>query len=153
MKIPVYETRLVRQSTVAYRAEAVTSSDAACRVIVQLVTPILADSTCERFLIVSLDTKLKPIGVHQITVGTLDASLVHPREVFQAALLANSSAIILVHNHPSGDLTPSMQDYQVTDNLKKAGDILGVRVLDHIIVGHDDTTGEFKGYSIEYHRR
>ena len=97
------------------------------------------DGTQEEFHIVTLDTKLQPIQSHQITVGTLDASLVHPREVFRAALKDASAAILLVHNHPSGDATPSREDFQVTDRLRKSGELLGVRVIDHIIVARDDT--------------
>jgi DNA repair protein RadC len=100
----------------------------------------------EKFLIVTLDTKLKAIGLHVITSGTLDASLVHPREVFAPAILASASSIILVHNHPSGDLVPSRQDNEVTDRLRKVGELLGIQVVDHIIVGHEN--GEFRGQSL-----
>jgi DNA repair protein RadC len=75
-----------------------------------------------------------------ITVGTLDASLVHPREVFKPALLEGSSAVVLSHNHPSGNTSPSREDVQVTDTLTEAGKLLGISVLDHII--HGDGTGE-----------
>ncbi|MEZ6094767.1 MAG: DNA repair protein RadC [Pirellulaceae bacterium] len=92
------------------------------------------DRRQEEFHVVTLDTKLFPIAHHQITVGTLDASLVHPREVFRAAIRDAASAIILLHNHPSGDPTPSREDHQVTDRLKKTGEIVGIRVLDHIVV-------------------
>ncbi len=95
---------------------------------------LAVDRRQEEFHVVSLDTKLFPIGHHQITVGTLNASLVHPREVFRAAIRDAASAIILVHNHPSGDPTPSREDIQVTDRLKKAADIIGIKILDHIVV-------------------
>ena len=92
------------------------------------------DTQHEEFHIVTLDTKLHPISQHQITVGTLDASLVHPREVFRKAIRDAASAILLVHNHPSGDPTPSREDYQVTDSLDAAAKIIGIRVIDHIVV-------------------
>lgn len=95
---------------------------------------LACDAKQEEFHIVTLDTKLQPIQSHQITIGTLDASLVHPREVFKAAIRDSSAAILLVHNHPSGDPTPSRQDREITERLKKAGEILGVQVIDHIIV-------------------
>jgi DNA repair protein RadC len=88
---------------------------------------------------VTLDTKLQPIKRHQITVGTLDASLVHPREVFRAAIRDAASSILLLHNHPSGDPTPSRQDREVTDRLKRSGEVLGIQVIDHIIVAKDQT--------------
>ena len=96
------------------------------------------DGTQEEFHIVTLDTKLQPIQSHQITVGTLDASLVHPREVFRAAIRDASSAILLIHNHPSGDPTPSRQDIQVTERLKESGQLLGINVIDHVIVAAND---------------
>lgn len=95
----------------------------------------LVDDGCqEEFHIVTLDTKLQPISIHQITVGTLDSSLVHPREVFRPAIREAASSILLVHNHPSGDPTPSSQDRAVTDRLKRAGELIGIQVIDHIIV-------------------
>lgn len=97
------------------------------------------DARQEEFHIVTLDTKLQPIQSHQITVGTLDASLVHPREVFKAAIRDSASSILLVHNHPSGDPTPSRQDREVTDRLKQAGTLLGINVIDHVIVAKDET--------------
>jgi DNA repair protein RadC len=75
-----------------------------------------------------------------ITVGTLDASLVHPREVFKPAILEGSASIILSHNHPSGNPTPSPQDIAVTDRLTEAGKLIGINVLDHIVYG--DGTGD-----------
>lgn len=95
------------------------------------------DGVQEEFHIVTLDTKHKPIHPHRITVGTLDASLVHPREVFRPAIRDSASAILLVHNHPSGDPTPSREDFQVTDQLTEAGKLLGITVLDHIIVAKE----------------
>lgn len=92
------------------------------------------DRRQEEFHIVTLDTKLYPIRHHQITVGTLDASLVHPREVFRAAIRDAASSVLLVHNHPSGDPTPSHEDLEVTQTLETAGKIIGIQVIDHIIV-------------------
>ena len=92
------------------------------------------DGMQEEFHIVTLDTKLQPIQNHRITVGTLDASLVHPREVFKPAIRDSALATLLVHNHPSGDPTPSRQDREITERLKSAGEILGIKVIDHIIV-------------------
>ncbi len=97
------------------------------------------DGRQEEFHIVTLDTKLQPIQNHQITIGTLDASLVHPREVFRPAIRDAASSILLVHNHPSGDPTPSRQDREVTERLKSSGEMLGIAVIDHIIVAKDRT--------------
>jgi DNA repair protein RadC len=92
------------------------------------VTPALPAILC-------LTTKHRVIAYHEVSRGTLDATLVHPREVFKVALLANAAAIILTHNHPSGDPSPSPDDVQLTRRLVEAGVLLGVEVLDHIIVG------------------
>jgi DNA repair protein RadC len=89
----------------------------------------------EQFQIVLLNTRRKLIRVERISQGTLDTILVHPREVFKLAIGANASAIVLVHNHPSGDPTPSEADIKVTRDLIRAGQILKIEVLDHIILG------------------
>lgn len=94
----------------------------------------------EWFVVACLDTKHRVQCVVVITIGTLDASLVHPREVFKAPIIEGSSAIVLSHNHPSGNPEPSREDRQVTERLTEAGKLLGISVLDHII--HGDGTGE-----------
>lgn len=95
------------------------------------------DGVKEEFHIVTLDTKNGVIRTHLISVGTLDASLVHPREVFRPAIGDAAASIICVHNHPSGDPQPSKEDHAVTRRLKSAGKNLGIDVLDHIIVARD----------------
>ncbi|MSU21637.1 MAG: JAB domain-containing protein [Pedosphaera sp.] len=89
----------------------------------------------EHFQVVLLNTRRKLIRTEQISQGTLDTLLVHPREVFKLAIAANASAIVLVHNHPSGDPTPSEADIKVTRDLIRAGQLMKIEVLDHIILG------------------
>lgn len=89
----------------------------------------------EHFRIVSLTTKNHVLGISEISVGSLNSSLVHPRECFKEAIRRNSNAIILLHNHPSGDPTPSKEDIAVTQRLAEGGGILGIEVLDHVIIG------------------
>ena len=89
----------------------------------------------ENFQVVVLNTRRKLIRVDNISQGTLDTILVHPREVFKAAIAANAAAIVLVHNHPSGDPTPSEADIKVTRDLVRAGQLLKIDVLDHVILG------------------
>jgi DNA repair protein RadC len=89
----------------------------------------------ERFQVVLVNTRRKLIRVERLSQGTLDTLLVHPREVFRVAIAANASAIVLVHNHPSGDPTPSEADIKVTRDLIRAGQLLKIEVLDHIILG------------------
>jgi DNA repair protein RadC len=137
------ETTRLRELTVRY---SVKKTDAGQPVIVgrAMNTPresalalmtTLQDQPGEVFAILCLSTKHRVIAYHEVSRGTLDATLVHPREVFKAALLANAAAIILTHNHPSGDPSPSADDVQLTSRLVDAGALLGVDVLDHIIVG------------------
>lgn len=89
----------------------------------------------ENFNVVLLDTKNKVISVENITKGIVNASLVHPREVFKVAIRKNSTSMILAHNHPSGDPTPSKEDRSITKRLVETGEIVGIHVLDHIIIG------------------
>jgi DNA repair protein RadC len=89
----------------------------------------------ETFQIVLLNTRRRLIETKDITNGTLDTLLVHPREVFKLAIAANAAAVVLVHNHPSGDPTPSEADIKVTRDLIRAGQLLKIEVLDHVILG------------------
>jgi DNA repair protein RadC len=91
-------------------------------------------ATQERFVIVLLDGRHRVCGESVVSQGTLTASLVHPREVFRPALRAGAAALVLVHNHPSGDPSPSREDREITERLVRAGVLLGVSVLDHVIV-------------------
>jgi DNA repair protein RadC len=100
-----------------------------------LLRSILQSEPVEVFAVLLLSTKHNVLGYHEVSRGTLDSSLVHPREVFKAAILANASAVILAHNHPSGNPTPSPEDHQITRRLSRAGELLGIHVLDHVIVG------------------
>lgn len=89
----------------------------------------------ELFKILLLDTKNNIISIEDISMGTLNSSIVHPREVFSVAIRRSSASIILAHNHPSGDPTPSKEDISITNRLIESGEIVGIKVLDHIIIG------------------
>lgn len=93
--------------------------------------------TKEYFFTLHLDGKNRIACVDCVSVGSLNQSIVHPREVFKTALVSNAAALVLVHNHPSGDPSPSSEDIAITRRLKEAGDLLGIKVLDHVIVGTD----------------
>ena len=92
----------------------------------------------EYFKVILLNTKNQIISIEEISVGNLNSSIVHPREVFNIAIRRSANSIILVHNHPSGDPTPSREDINVTHRLVDAGNIIGIKVLDHIIIGDND---------------
>jgi len=107
---------------------------------------VTADSETETMTVLCLDTKNGMRSAEIISMGILGASLVHPREVFRVAILKNAAAIVLVHNHPSGDVTPSAEDIRITRQLVEAGKIVDIKVLDHVIIGRQ--AGELKMTSI-----
>jgi DNA repair protein RadC len=94
----------------------------------------IANSDRENFVVLVLDARRKCVGKQIVSVGTLSASLVHPREVFKPAIMLNAAGIVVAHNHPSGDPTPSAEDRDATRRLQKAGELLGIPVMDHVIV-------------------
>jgi len=102
--------------------------------VVSLVRGRLRGKKKEHFLVLLLDTRGQLIKTSEISVGSLDTSIVHPREVFQEAISASAASVIFVHNHPSGDPEPSEDDIKLSERLAQAGDIVGIDVLDHIIV-------------------
>jgi DNA repair protein RadC len=104
--------------------------------IYQLVKEELATSDREMFLSIMLTTENRLIGVETVAVGSLNVTVVSPREVFKSAILANANAIVLCHNHPSGSLKPSQHDIEITEALIKAGRILDISIHDHMIVSH-----------------
>lgn len=129
--VNVYKMSMVREAEVAWpRAACVDSASA-----VTMLRPLFAGLDREQFVVVLLDTKHRPIGVNVVAVGNLNTALVHPREVFRPAIAMPCAAIIVAHNHPSGDPSPSPEDVSLTRRLREAGEILGIPVLDHVILG------------------
>jgi len=112
----IFETKRVRVSEVSehYGATKIRSTSDAGEVIQKFLGSYFEETDREEFHVLTLDTKNKITGIFRISVGTLDASLVHPREVFKPAIMQSASSVILTHNHPSGDPTPSNPDYNVT---------------------------------------
>ncbi|AIW42586.1 DNA repair protein RadC [Paenibacillus polymyxa CR1] len=101
----------------------------------ELFRQFIGECDREVFAILCLNTKNEPTAIHTVSTGTLNASLVHPRETFKLAILANSAAIVACHNHPSGTPDPSPQDIELTERLRDSGHLLGIDLLDHIILG------------------
>ncbi len=130
MAIPVYRVMLVREATIDYYGKLGSSSDAG-----HLLRRYLAGTDREHFVAVMLDKKNQAIGINTVSIGSLDSSIVHPRELFKPAILSNAAALVLGHNHLSGNPAPSTEDLTITTRLVKAGKILGIQVLDHIIIG------------------
>ncbi len=103
--------------------------------IARILMPQLSGLKKEHFLGLFLDSRKRIIGQETIFIGSLDCSVIHPREIFKIALAESAAAMILVHNHPSGDPSPSEEDIEVSEQIVGAGNILGIQVLDHIIIG------------------
>ncbi len=97
----------------------------------------LSGADKEHFIILHLDTRNRVIKDEVVSIGTLNSSLIHPREVFKSAIKESANAVILVHNHPSGDTEPSQEDHEITERLFDAGELLSIKVLDHVIVGKE----------------
>ena len=95
----------------------------------------MSDLDRESFVALHLDTRNRIIGYEEIARGHLSGVQVHPRELFKAAILANAAAIICAHNHPSGDPTPSAEDRRITERLRRAAEVLGIPILDHVVIG------------------
>jgi len=103
--------------------------------VMQLCGPQLAGRTKEHFWALALNTKNRLLHIIEVSVGSLNASIVHPRELYKDAVSLSAASVVVVHNHPSGDPTPSGADIQLTHRLQKAGDVMGIELLDHVIVG------------------
>jgi len=134
----VFETRFAKIGETAehYRTYIINSTFDAVLFADQVLRGYFSDKKdAEELLVISLDTKHRPIRIVRATRGTLNASLIHPREVFRPAIHDAAASILLAHNHPSGDSIPSREDKQVTKRLMQAGEIVGIQVLDHIVVG------------------
>ena len=140
-RIASYHIKLVREGSNLYESKEITRPDIASEILYKY----LKGTDRENFVILLLDTKNHVIGINTVSIGSLSASIVTPREVFKTAILANAAAIILGHNHPSGETSPSREDIAVTERLVKAGKIMDIKVQDHIIIG--DTSSNFCPYT------
>lgn len=104
----------------------------------EFVRKEIGKSSREHFLVIGLNTKNEVLFTYVAFIGSLNATIIHPREIFQVAVLNSCANIIVAHNHPSGDISPSYEDRDVTNRLVQAGEILGINLLDHIIVTQDN---------------
>lgn len=121
---------------VAVKGPAIRNPEAAYRLLRPLLTAATSGDAQESFMVILLDTKNKPIGAPvECLRGLLDQCPVHPREIMREAVRESAASVILAHNHPSGDPTPSKEDIDITRRLVEAGRILGIRVVDHVICG------------------
>jgi DNA repair protein RadC len=128
----VYETLIIKEDIAAYLK---TGTRFTAPQQVADTFQFLMKETKEMFITLHLDGKNRIICMDLVSIGSLNQSIVHPREVFKTALLSNAAAVLLIHQHPTGDPSPSSEDIAITRRLKEAGDLLGIKVLDHIIIG------------------
>ena len=129
--VPKMTCKLVREGTMEAGSERVTSAHDVRDMLMEHMRSL----DREHFIVILLNAKGKVIGITTVSIGSLDATVVHPREVLKPAFIGGAAKIIFVHNHPSGDPTPSNNDIEVTKRLKDASDIMGITLNDHVIIG------------------
>jgi len=137
----VYEKLTIQEGTAEYVANTISNAQA-----VYALFSFLQQETKEHFIALHLDAKNRILCIDRVSAGTMTNSLIHPREVFKTALLSSAASLLLIHNHPSGDPTPSRDDILITEKLKGAGEIMGIAVLDHVIIGDGYVSLKEKGY-------
>jgi DNA repair protein RadC len=142
-RVNIVSLKVVKETSFLYPERNVKSPEDAYKLLKQF----LVEADREYFIVVCLDTKNQPTAINVCHMGSLNASIVHPREVLKPAILSNSASIIVAHNHPSNDPTPSKEDIEVTKRLVEAGKIIGIEVLDHLVVCADKFVSlKEKGY-------
>ena len=137
----VYEKLTIQEGTAEYVANTIIEAQS-----VYALFSFLQQETKEHFIALHLDAKNRILCIDRVSAGTMTNSLIHPREVFKTALLSSAASLLLIHNHPSGDPTPSRDDISITEKLRGAGEIMGIAVLDHVIIGDGYVSLKEKGY-------
>lgn len=130
-RIPIVQIEMVKDSSLTVYCKKVTTSKA----MVEVFKVYLSGVDREHLILATLNTKNIITSLTTVSIGSLNSAIVHPREVFKTAILANADTIILAHNHPSGDPNPSKEDIDTTNRIKECGKLLGIELLDHIILG------------------
>ncbi len=137
----IYETLTIRDGTAEYAANTINDAKT-----VYGLFSYLQQETKEHLIALHLDAKNRILCIDRVSTGTLTSSIIHPREVFKTALLSSAASLLLIHNHPSGDLEPSRDDIAITEKLRGAGEMIGITVLDHVIIGNGYVSLKEKGY-------
>ena len=131
-RVDIVSCKLVRECpSITYAQRRISSPEDAAT----LVKDFLEDADREMMILICLNRKGEPTALHTVSIGTLSSSMVHPREVFKVAILSCASSIIMAHNHPSGDPCPSREDIDITKRIKDAGELIGIELIDHLIIG------------------
>ncbi len=134
MELDVVSVQLVREKILSDVAEVISSTADAGGLFQRLMNRL----DREVMALLTMDSQNRPINISVVSMGTLNSSLIHPREVFKTVILSNAAKFIIAHNHPSGDVVPSAEDVKITKRLQEAGKLMGVDMIDHIIVGHGE---------------
>ena len=130
-RLPRYRVTLVREGSVSNNNNHIRTPED----VVNILSADYDAAVVEMAQMLALDTKNKIIGIFVISTGSLNASIIHPRDIFQRAILSNAASVILVHNHPSGDPTPSSEDIELTNKLVQVGKMMDIPILDHVVIG------------------
>ena len=138
-RVNIVRLQMVKECSVLYKNRVIRSPEDGY----ELFKQFLGDVDREHFVVACLDTKNQPTALNVCHVGSLNSFIVHPREVMKPAVLSNAAGILIGHNHPSGNPEPSQEDINVTKSLKEVGEIMGIDLLDHIILGEDTFTSLF----------
>lgn len=133
--VPLVRLHAVKERFVPYGVEGNINTP---EKVVKMVSRLLKEADKEIMLAISVDAKNKPVGIEVVAIGSLNVAYVEARDLFKHAILSNASGIVLVHNHPSGDVTPSVEDWHLTYRIMQAGALLGIELLDHIIIGDNE---------------
>ena len=142
-RINIVSIKMIKESSFLYQTRTISSPKDAY----EMIKEQLEGLDREQFIIACLNTKNEPTNITVVSVGSLNKAIVHPREVFKTAILSNAASIMAFHNHPSDETTPSQQDIQLTNRLYEAGELLGIKLLDHLIIGDGTFTSlKEKGY-------
>ena len=133
-RIDIVSLKMVKESSISYANRRISKPDE----IAEVLRGFLVDCDRETLIVCCLNVKNEPTNISIVSIGSLNTSIVHPREVFKTAVMSNAASIIIAHNHPSGDPTPSKEDINITERLKESGNIIGIKLLDHLIIGTDN---------------
>ena len=128
-RVPIIKTQMVRDGSLKVASKKAEEP----RAVAEIAGGLIGDNGKEHFLVLLVDVRNKVTGVHVVSIGTLTASMVHPREVFRPAILGSAASIIIAHNHPSANVKPSAEDRSTTTRIAQAGKLLGIPLLDHVI--------------------
>lgn len=132
--ISFFSLKVVKEKSVRYNIDRhITSPQALYNVATQVIE--IQDQAEESMWMITTDVKCNLTGLFEVSRGTINASIVHPREIYKRAILQNASSIALIHNHPSGDPTPSAEDVSITKRISEAGTLMGIQLIDHLVIG------------------